>query len=61
MSFCERIFSKEYPIGSRGSVIIENQHLIVRITKSGHSQVLKNLLNGGEHNKVHFLGISKNI
>ena len=57
MSFCERIFSKEHPIGFRGSVIIEKQYLIVRIARSSHSQVLKNLLNGGELYEIHFLGI----
>ena len=57
MFFCERIFSKEHPIGFRGSVIIEKQYLIVRITRSSHSQVLKNLLNGGELYEIHFLGI----
>ena len=46
--FCERIFSKEHPTGFRGSVIIEKQYLIVRIARSSHSQVLKNLLNHGE-------------
>ena len=48
MFFCERIFSKEHLIGFRGSVIIEKQYLIVRIARSSHSQVLQNLLNGGE-------------
>ena len=57
MFFCERIFSKEHPIGFRGSVIIEKQYLIVRIARSSHSQVLKNLLNGGELYEIHFLGI----
>ena len=52
MSFCERPFSKDHPIGFRGSVIIEKQYLIVRIAKISHSQVLKNFLNGGE---IHFL------
>ena len=33
MFFCERIFSKEHPIGFRGSVIIEKQYLIVRIVR----------------------------
>ena len=48
MFFCECIFSKEHPVGFRGSVIIEKQYLIVRIARSSHSQVLKNLLNGSE-------------
>ena len=48
MFFCKRIFSKEHPIGFRGSVITEKQYLIVRIARSSHSQVLKNLLNGGK-------------
>ena len=42
------IFSKEHTIGFRGSVIIEKQYLIVKIARSNQSQVLKNLLNGGE-------------
>ena len=42
MSFCEHIFSKEHPIGFRVSVIIEKQYLIVRVTKSSHSQVPQN-------------------
>ena len=59
--FCERIFSKEHPIGFRGLVIIEKQYLIVRPAKSSHSQVLKNLLNGGELYGPHFPAIWKNI
>ena len=61
MFLCERIFSKEHPIGFRGTVIIEKQYLIVRITRSSHSKVLKNLLNGSEVYEMHFLGILKNI
>ena len=57
MFFCERIFLKEHPIRFRGSVIIEKQYLIVRIARSSHSQVLKNLLNGAELYAIHFLGI----
>ena len=57
MSFCERTFSKDHPIGFRGSVIIEKQYLIVRIAKISHSQVLKNFLNGGELYEIHFLRI----
>ena len=44
MFFCEHIFSKKQPIWFRGSVIIEKQYLIIRIARSTHSQVLKNLL-----------------
>ena len=55
--FCGRIFSKEHPIGFRGSVIIEKQYLIIWITRSSHSQVLKNLSNGGKFYKTHFLWI----
>ena len=61
MSFCGRIFSKEHLIGFRGSVIIEKQYLIVRITKSSHSQVLRNFLNGGELYKINFFRILKNV
>ena len=61
MFFCEHIFSKEHPIGFRGSFIIEKQHLIVRIARSSHSQVLKNVINGGELYEIHFLGICQNI
>ena len=61
MSLCERIFSKEHLIGFRGSVIIEKQYLIVRIAKSSHSQVFKNLLNGDELYEINFLGILKNV
>ena len=61
MSLCERIFSKEHLIGFRGSVIIEKQYLIVRITKSSHSQVLRNFLNGGELYKINFFRILKNV
>ena len=57
MHFCERIFSKEHPIGFRGSFIIEKQYLTVRIAKSSNSQVLKNLLNGGELYDTFLLGI----
>ena len=57
MFLCERIFSKEHPIRFRGYVIIEKQYLIVRIARSSHSQVLQNLLNGGELCEIHFLGI----
>ena len=57
MFFCERIFSKEHPIGFMGSVIIEKQYLIVRIAISSHSQVFKNLLDGDEVYEIHFLGI----
>ena len=57
MFFCERIFSKEHPIGFRGSVMIEKQCLIVRIARSNHSQVFKNLLNGGEPYEIYFLRI----
>ena len=55
--FCECIFSKEHPIGFRGSVIIEKQYLIIWIARSSHSQVLKNLSNGGKFYKTHFLWI----
>ena len=41
--FCERIFSKEHPIGFRGSIIIEKQCLIIWIARNSHLQVLKNL------------------
>ena len=44
MFFRERSFSKEHPIGFRRSVIIEKQYLIVRITRSSRSHMLKNLL-----------------
>ena len=58
--FCERIFSKELPIWFRESVIIiEKQYFIVRIARSSHTQVFKNLLNSGELYKIHFLGIWK--
>ena len=57
MFFCERIFSKEHPIGFRGSVMIEKQGLIVRIARNSHSQVFKNLLNGGEPYEIYFLRI----
>ena len=57
MFFCERIFSKEHPIGFRGTIIVKKQYLIVRIVRSSHSQVLKNLLNGRELYEIHFLGI----
>ena len=59
MFFCERIFSKEHPIGFRGSVIIEKQYLIVRIARSSHSQVLKNLSNGGELYEIHLMEFEK--
>ena len=59
MFFCERIFSKEHPIGFRGSVIIEKQYLIVRIARSSHSQVLKNLSNCGELYKIHLMEFEK--
>ena len=39
----------------------KTQHLIIWIARSSHSQVLKNLLNGGELYEIHFLGIWKNI
>ena len=61
MFFCERIFSKEHSIGFRGSVSIEKQYLIVRIGRSSHSKVLKNLLNGIELYAIHFGGILKDI
>ena len=57
MSFCESIFSKEYPIGFRGSAIIEKQYPIARIARSTQSQVLRNLLNGDELYGIYFLGI----
>ena len=57
MFFCERTFSKEHSIGLRGSVIIEKLYLIVRIARSSHSRVIKNVLNGGELYEIHFLGI----
>ena len=57
MFFCERVFPKGHPIGFRGSVIIEKQYFIVRIARSSYSQVLKNLLNGGELYEIHFLEI----
>ena len=57
MFFCERIFSKEHPIGFKGSVIIEKQYLIVRITRSSQLQVLKSLLNGDELYEIYFRGI----
>ena len=57
MSFGDRIFSKEHLIGFRGFVIIEKQYIINRVTKLSHSQVLKNLLNGGELYEIHFPGI----
>ena len=56
MFFCERIFSKEYPIGFRVTVI-EKPYLFVRIARSTYSQVLKNLLNGGKLYEIHFLEI----
>ena len=59
--FYERIFSKEHRIGFTGVSIIEKQYLIVRIARSRHSQVLKNLSNGGKLYEIHFLGIRKNI
>ena len=59
--FWERIFSKEHLIGLRGSVIIEKQYFIVRVSRRSNSQVLKNLLNVGELYEIHFLGIWKNI
>ena len=61
MIFVSVFFSKEHPIGFRGSVIIEEQYLIVRIARSSHSQVLKNLLRSGELHEIHFLGIGKNV
>ena len=57
MFFCERIFSKEHPIGFKGSVIIEKQYLIVRITRSSQLQVLKSPLNGDELYEIYFRGI----
>ena len=55
MIFVNVFFSKKHPIGFRGSVI-EKQYHIVRVTRSSHSQVLKNLLNSGELYEIHFLG-----
>ena len=57
MFFCEHIFSKEHLIEFMGSVIIEKQYLVTRLTKTSHSQVLKNLLNGSKLYKTHFPGI----
>ena len=57
MFFCERIFSKEHPIGFREFVIIEKQYLIVRIARSSHLKVLKNLLNVVDLYEIHFRGI----
>ena len=59
MFFCERVFPKGHPIGFRGSVIIEKQYFIVRIARSNHSQVLKNLLNGSELTRYIFLEFGK--
>ena len=57
MFFCDRIFPKEHPVELTGSVIIEKQYIIVRIARSNHSQVLKNILNGAQLYEIHFLGI----
>ena len=57
MFFCDCIFPKEHPIEFTGSVIIEQQYFIVRIAGCTFSQVLKNILNGGELYEIHFLGI----
>ena len=54
MFFCERIFSKEHRIGFKKFRIIETQYLVVRIARSSHSWVLKNLLNGAELYEIHF-------
>ena len=58
--FCKRIFSKEHPIGFRVfTCLVKNN--IVRIAWSSHSQVLKNLLNGGKVYETHFLAIWRDI
>ena len=57
--FCGRICSKEHPTGFRWSVVIEKQYLIISIARIIHSQVIKNLLNGGELYEIYFLGIWK--
>ena len=57
MFFCERIFSKEHPIGFKRVRNIEKQYTIVRIARSSHSWMLKNLLDGGELYEINFLGI----
>ena len=54
MFFCERIFSKEHPIGFKKFRIIETHYLIVRAARSSHPWVLKNLLNGPELYEIHF-------
>ena len=65
MFFRKRIFSEEHPIGFMGSVIIEKEYLIVRIARSSHSRVLKNLLNGSElyelPNLKKYLGLVNSI
>ena len=45
----------------QGFVIIKRLYPIVRIARSSHSRVVKNVLNGGELYEIYFLGIWKNI
>ena len=59
MFFCERISSKENPIGFRGPVIIEKHILSSEPPEVAIRRYSKTFLNGGELSKIYFLGFLK--